>query len=161
MKQGLIDGSAINPPNEFELEKAGFHELANFLGLRMPYAGVPHTVTSSFRNKNRRVLEDYITSVVEGMNLFRTNRDVAFKAIIQLTRQKDPALLERTYDSYLKQYHTIEGLPYPWEAGIESMITGFHERFSPQLVKNRDAKPFVDPSFVQRAAERLNLRKRQ
>ncbi|MBI4523359.1 MAG: ABC transporter substrate-binding protein [Deltaproteobacteria bacterium] len=158
MKQGLFDGSAVNPPNEYELQKAGLHELANFLDFKMPYAGVPHTITRTFRDKNRRVLEDYVTSIVQGIRLFRTNREVAYRAIAQLTRQRDPVLLDKTYDSYLKQYEAIGGLPFPWEEGIESMITGFHERFTPQLVKNRDARPFLDGSFVQKAAERLNLR---
>ena len=157
MKQGLIDGVAVNPPNEYELEKAGYRELANFLDLKMPYAGVPHTVTRSFREKNRRLVEDYITGVIEGMQIFRTNREKAYKAIFELTRQNDPVLLERTYDSYIRQYDALGGVPFPWEAGIESMITGFHERFNPQGIKNRNAKPFIDPSFVQRAAERLKL----
>jgi NitT/TauT family transport system substrate-binding protein len=157
MKQGLIDGVAVNPPNEYELEKAGYRELVNFLDLKMPYAGVPHTITRAFRDKNRKVVEDYMTGVIEGMQIFRTNRDKAYKAIFELTRQKDPVLLERTYDSYMRQYEAIGGVPLPWEAGIESMITGFHERFNPQGIRNRDAKGFVDPSFVQGAAERLKL----
>jgi len=159
MKQGLIDGVAVNPPNEYELEKAGYRELVNFLDLKMPYAGVPHTVTRAFRDKNRKVVEDYMTAVIEGMQIFRTNREKAYKAIFELTRQKDPVLLERTYDSYMRQYDAIGGVPFPWQAGIESMITGFHERFNPQGIRNRDAKGFVDPSFVQRAAERLKLGK--
>jgi ABC-type nitrate/sulfonate/bicarbonate transport system substrate-binding protein len=160
MKQGLIDGVAVNPPNEYDLEKAGFHELANFLDFKMPYAGVPHTVTRAFRDRNRRVLEDYMTGLVEGMKIFRSDKQTAFKAITEITRQKDPALLERTYDSYSKQYDAIGGIPVPWEAGIESMITGFHERFNPQGIRNRDAKPFLDPSFVQKAVERLKLGKK-
>jgi len=157
MKQGLIDGVAVNPPNEYELEKAGYRELANFLDLQMPYAGVPHTVTRAFRDKNRKLVQDYTTAIIEGMQIFRTNRDKAYKAIFELTRQKEPALLERTYESYMRQYEAIGGLPIPWEAGIESMITGFHERFNPQGIKNRDARAFIDLSFVQRAAERLKL----
>jgi ABC-type nitrate/sulfonate/bicarbonate transport system substrate-binding protein len=160
MKQGLIDGVAVNPPNEYELEKAGFRELANFLDFKMPYAGVPHTVTRGFRDRNRKVVEDYMTGVIEGMQVFRTNREKAYKAIFELTRQKDPTLLERTYDSYMKQYDAIGGVPLPWEAGIESMISGFHERFNPQGIKNHDAKPFLDPSFVQKAVERLKLGKK-
>jgi NitT/TauT family transport system substrate-binding protein len=160
LKQGLIDGVAVNPPNEFDLEKAGFRELVNFLDLKMPYAGVPHTVSRAFRDRNRRTVEDYMTAMVEGMHIFRTNKQAAYRAIIELTRQKDPILLERTYDSYAKQYDAIGGVPIPWEAGIESMITGFHERFNPQGIKNRDAKPFLDPSFVQKAAERLKLGKK-
>ena len=157
MKQGLIDGVAVNPPNEYELEKAGYRELANFLELKMPYAGVPHTVTRAFRDKNRKILEDYMTGVIEGVQIFRTNREKAYKAIYELTRHNDPVLLERTYDSYMRQYDAIGAVPFPWGAGIESMIIGFHERFNPQGIRNRDAKAFIDPSFVQKAAERLKL----
>jgi ABC-type nitrate/sulfonate/bicarbonate transport system substrate-binding protein len=160
MKQGLVDGVAVNPPNEYELEKAGYRELANFLDFKMPYAGVPQTVSRVFRDRNRKVVEDYITAIVEGMQIFRTNREIAYKVIAESTRQKDPIILERTYDSYLKQYDAIGGLPFPWQAGIESMITGFHERFNPQGIKNRDARPYLDPSFVQKAAERLRLDKK-
>jgi ABC-type nitrate/sulfonate/bicarbonate transport system substrate-binding protein len=157
MKQNLIDAVAVNPPNEYDLEKAGFRELANFLDFKMPYAGVPHTVSKSFRDGNRKVVEDYMTAVIEGMQIFRTHKPTAYKAIIELTRQKDPVLLERTYDSYAKQYDAIGGVPVPWESGIESMITGFHERFNPQGIKNHDAKAFLDPSFVQKAVERLKF----
>jgi NitT/TauT family transport system substrate-binding protein len=157
MKQNLIDAVAVNPPNEYDLEKAGFRELANFLDFKMPYAGVPHTVSKPFRDGNRKVVEDYMTAVIEGMQIFRTHKPTAYQAIIELTRQKDPVLLERTYDSYAKQYAAIGGVPVPWESGIESMITGFHERFNPQGIKNYDAKPFLDPSFVQKAVERLKL----
>ena len=159
MKQGLVDGVTINPPNEYELEKAGYRELANFLDFKMPYAGVPQTVSKVFRDRNRKVVEDYITAVVEGMHVFRTNRETAYKAITESTRQNDPVILERTYDSYLKQYDAIGGLPFPWQFGIENMITGFHERFNPQGIKNRDARPYLDSSFVQKAAERLKLDK--
>ena len=48
----------------------------------------------------------------------------------------------------------------PREAGFESMITGFYERFNPQGIKNRDAEPYLDPSFVQKALERLKLGKK-
>ena len=157
IKQGLIDGVTVNPPNEYELEKAGYRELVNFLDLKMPYAGVPHTINRTFRDRNRKVVEDYMTALVEGMQIFRTNKQSGFRAIIELTRLNDPVLLERTYNEYSKQYDAIGGVPVPWQAGIESMITGFHERFNPQGIKNRDAKPFLDPSFVQRAVERLKL----
>jgi hypothetical protein len=160
MKQGLVDGVTVNPPNEYDLEKAGYRELANFLEFKMPYAGVPQTVNKSFRDRNRKVVEDYITGVVEGMHIFRTRRESAYRAIFESTRQKDPIILERTYDSYLKQYDAIDGLPFPWQTGIESMITGFHERFNPHGIKNRDARPYLDSSFVQRAAERLKLEKK-
>ena len=159
MKQGLIDAVAVNPPNEYELEKAGYRELANFLDFKMPYAGVPHSVSRSFRDRSRQVVEDYMTAQVAGMQLFRANKQIAFKAIVELTRQKDLVILERTYDTYAKQYDAIGGYPLPWQAGIESMITGFHERFNPQGIKNRNAASFLDASFVQRAAERLKLGK--
>ena len=36
----------------------------------MPYAGVPHTVTRVFRDKNRKVMEDYMTAVIEACKSF-------------------------------------------------------------------------------------------
>jgi hypothetical protein len=40
------------------------------------------------------------------------------------------------------------------------MINGFHARFTLAVVKNRDARPYLDPSFVQRAVERLGIGKK-
>ncbi len=88
--------------------------------------------------------------------------------IFQLSLECDPRIdpeirsgdPERTYDTYSKQYEAIDGLPFPWQAGIERMINGFLERFNPQGIKNREASVSLDPSFVQRAAERLKLGKK-
>ena len=161
MKQGLFDAMTVSPPNEIELEKLGFRELVDFFEIRMPYAGIPYTVTKDFRDKNPRVLTDFMTVVVEAIQIFRSNKEADYKAIIHLTRQKDPVLLEKIYKANLAQYDAIQGLPYPWQEGIESMINGYHARFTPAVVKNRDARPFLDPSFVQRAVERLELTKKQ
>jgi hypothetical protein len=56
----------------------------------------------AFRDRNRKVAEDYMTAVMEGVQIFRTHKRTAYKAIIELTRQKDPVLLARTYESYAK-----------------------------------------------------------
>ena len=160
MKQGLYDGMAIPPPNEIELEKQGFRELAYFFDLRMAYAGIPYTVTRDFRDKNQRVLTDFMTAITEAIQLYRRSKEAGYRSIVQITRQNDPILLEKTYKANLQQYDAIQGLPFPWQEGIESMINGFHARFSPTVVKNRDARPYLDPSFVQRAVERLGLAKK-
>jgi len=160
MKQGLYDGMAIPPPNEIELEKQGFRELAYFFDLRMSYAGIPYTVTREFRDKNQRVLTDFMTAITEAIQLYRRNKEVGYRSIVQITRQNDPTVLEKTYRANLQQYDAIGGLPFPWQDGIESMINGFHARFTPALVKNRDARPYLDPTFVQRAVDRLGLAKK-
>lgn len=160
MKQGLYDGMAIPPPNEIELEKQGYRELAYFFDLRMSYAGIPYTVTREFRDKNPRVLADFMSAITEAIQLYRKNKEVGYRSIVQITRQNDPLLLEKTYRANLQQYDAIGGLPFPWQEGIESMINGFHARFTPAVVKNRDAKPYLDPSFVQQAVHRLGLAKK-
>jgi HipA-like protein len=160
MKQGLFDAMTVSPPNEVELEKLGFRELVNFFDLRMGYAGIPYTVTRDFHDKNQRVLTDFMTAIVEAIQVYRTNREAAYRAIIKITRQNDPYLLEKTHKSNLAQYDAIQGQPFPWQEGIESMINGFHARFTPAVVKNRDARPYLDPTFVQRAVDKLNLGKK-
>ena len=161
MKQGLFDAMSVSSPNEVDLEKLGFHELVNFFELRMGYAGIPYTVTREFRDKNQRILTDFMTAIVEAIQIFRTNKEAGYKAIIHLTRLKDPVLVEKIYKANLAQYDAIQGQPYPWREGIEGMINGYHARFTPAVVKNRDARPFLDPSFVQRAIDRLGSNKKQ
>jgi ABC-type nitrate/sulfonate/bicarbonate transport system substrate-binding protein len=160
MKQGLFDAMTVSPPNEIELEKLGFRELVNFFDLRMGYAGIPYTVTKDFRDKNPRVLTDFMTAIVEAIQVYRANREAAYRAIVRITRQNDPNLLEKTHRNNLAQYDAIQGLPYPWQEGIESMINGFHARFTPTIVKNRDARQYIDPTFVQKAVERLGIGKK-
>jgi hypothetical protein len=58
-------------------------ELANFLDFKMPYAGVPQTVSKTFRDRNRKGVEDYITGIVEGMHIFRARRESAYRAIFE------------------------------------------------------------------------------
>ena len=101
MKQGLFDAMTVSPPNEVELEKLGFRELVNFFDLRMGYAGIPYTVTRDFRDKNQRVLTDFMTAIVEAIQVYRTNREAAYRAIIKITRQNDPYLLEKTHKNNL------------------------------------------------------------
>jgi len=108
MKQGLFDAMTVSPPNEIELEKLGFRELVDFFEMRMPYAGIPYTVTKDFRDKNPRVLTDFMTVVVEAIQIFRSNKEADYKAIIHLTRQKDPLLLEKIYKANLAQYDAIQ-----------------------------------------------------
>jgi hypothetical protein len=52
-------------------------------------------IGKAFRDKNRKVAEDYMTAVIEGIQIFRASREKAYKAIFELTWQKDPVLLER------------------------------------------------------------------
>ncbi len=98
--------------------------------------------------------------MVEAIQVHRTNRDAAYRAITHVTRQNDPNLLEKTHKNNLAQYEAIQGQPFPWQEGIESMINGFHARFTPAIVKNRDAGPYLDPTFVRRAVDRLGIAKK-
>jgi len=148
MQKGLFDAMAINPPNEYQLEKLGFRELVNFMDLRMPYAGVPYTVMRSYRDTHRDTLNRFMLSIVQSIKVFLERPEVAKAVIGKLTRESDPEILDRTYQTYLKQYQAIDGKPFPSVEGLNTMISGFHGRFTPQLVKVKDSAPFTDRSFV-------------
>ncbi|HLC25877.1 MAG TPA: ABC transporter substrate-binding protein [bacterium] len=148
MQQGLFDAMAINPPNEHQLEKLGFRQLVNFMDLRMPYAGVPYTVMRSYLDTHRDTLNRVMLSVVQSIRIFMEKPEVAKAVIGKLTRESDREILGRTYQDYRKQYQAIEGKPFPFVEGLNAMISGFHMRFTPQLVKVKDSAPFTDRSFV-------------
>ena len=47
---------------------------------------MPQTVTRPFRDRSRRALEDYIGAIVEAMRIFRSNREIGYRAIAEASR---------------------------------------------------------------------------
>ena len=64
---------------------------------------------ADFRDKNQRVLTDFMTAITEAIQVYRKNKDAGYRSIIQITRQNDPVLLEKTYKANLQQYDAIQG----------------------------------------------------
>ncbi len=120
-----IDAGALSPPTNSRAKKSGLHELVN-LGIDGPE--YPSTVIASTRayvKANPENTRRMVRALGEGLQIFKTNRQLGIKAIQKYARLKDADILDDTYNQFRDAFDAI---PYVSRAGINSLIAGLGEK---------------------------------
>ena len=120
-----IDAGALSPPTNSRAKKAGLHELVN-LGVDGPE--YPSTVIASTRayvKANPDNTRRMVRALGEGLNVFKTNRQIGIRAIQKYSRLNDADILEDTYGQFRDAFDAI---PYVSKAGITSLLAGAGEK---------------------------------
>jgi len=120
-----IDAGALSPPTNSRAKKAGLHELVN-LGVDGPE--YPSTVIASTRayvKANPDNTRRMVRALGEGLNVFKTNRQIGIRAIQKYSRLNDADILEDTYGQFRDAFDAI---PYISKAGIASLLASAGEK---------------------------------
>ncbi len=120
-----IDAGALSPPTNSRAKKAGLHELVN-LGVDGPE--YPSTVIASTRayvKANPDNTRRMVRALGEGLNVFKTNRQIGIRAIQKYSRLNDADILEDTYGQFRDAFDAI---PYVSKAGIASLLASAGEK---------------------------------
>jgi hypothetical protein len=88
-------------------------------------------------------------SYLEGIYLFKTNRELALKTLKKYARLTDLSIMESTYEDYSQRL--IPAVPYPTPAGIQTIID-YLAKTRPQA-KALNANDFIDPSILREIEE--------
>ena len=125
MLAAQIDAGALSPPTNSRAKKAGLHELVN-LGVDGPE--YPSTVIASTRayvKANPDNTRRMVRALGEGLNVFKTNRQIGIRAIQKYSRLNDADVLEDTYNQFRDAFDAI---PYVSKAGIASLLASTGEK---------------------------------
>jgi NitT/TauT family transport system substrate-binding protein len=120
-----IDAGALSPPTNSRAKKTGLHELVN-LGVDGPE--YPSTVIASTRayvKANPDNTRRMVRALGEGLNVFKTNRQIGIRAIQKYSRLNDADILEDTYGQFRDAFDAI---PYVSKAGIASLLASTGEK---------------------------------
>ena len=120
-----IDAGALSPPTNSRAKKTGLHELVN-LGVDGPE--YPSTVIASTRayvKANPDNTRRMVRALGEGLNVFKTNRQIGIRAIQKYSRLNDADVLEDTYNQFRDAFDAI---PYVSKAGIASLLASTGEK---------------------------------
>ena len=120
-----IDAGALSPPTNSRAKKTGLHELVN-LGVDGPE--YPSTVIASTRayvKANPDNTRRMVRALGEGLNVFKTNRQIGIRAIQKYSRLNDADILEDTYGQFRDAFDAI---PYVSKAGIASLLASAGEK---------------------------------
>jgi hypothetical protein len=86
---------------------------------------------------------------LEGIYLFKTNRELALKTLKKYARLTDLSIMESIYEDYSQRL--IPALPYPTSAGIQTIIE--HLAKTRPQAKGLSPNDFIDASILKEIEE--------
>ena len=93
---------------------------------------------------NRDVIIRFMKAYLEGIYVFKTNKDVALNVLKKYTRLDDLSLVQTSYEEMSQRL--IRRVPYPDREGIQTIIDQL-AKTRPQM-KNLNPSDFIDPSIL-------------
>jgi NitT/TauT family transport system substrate-binding protein len=97
---GQIVAGAAAPPVSFQLDRAGYHSMTTTLD--QPYQNVGVVVRRARIDELAGRLIPLLRSVRAGIDRFYTDKAFTMKVIAKYTKEKDPDIIDRTYEFYRK-----------------------------------------------------------
>ena len=101
LSAGALDATLLAPPETGEAARMGFPTLAHMTDLKA--AAFPMNIIAtrrSFLEKNRDVVKRFLQAYSEGIYQFITNREKATAIYNQRLKQKNPGVVEETYQYF-------------------------------------------------------------
>ena len=141
---GKIDATFFTSSTATPARKAGFVELLQIADLGVEVQGHGFASSRAYVQSNRDTVKSGLKGFVEAIYFIYANKKDAQKVFSKYMRTSDPAVLEDSYQGYIKM---IPKKPYPTLKGIQFMLDMLAEKM-PQA-KNAKPEQFVDLSFLQ------------
>jgi NitT/TauT family transport system substrate-binding protein len=143
-----IAGLVAQPPVTVLARKARLNILAEPSDFGSAYTNTPIAATGTFIRERRDTVRRFTRALVEGIFVYKTQRDFSKKTIAKYMRISDPDAVE---DSYQFFSPIVPAKPYPPLDGIKEVLVELGEKDP----KARNAKPedFADSSFVKELDE--------
>lgn len=144
MVAGKIDASFFNLSSAPIARKMGFTDLLQIADLGVEVQGNGLATTRAYIRTNRDTVKAVLKGYIEGINFIYGRKSEAQQIFAKYMRTNDPAVLEISYQNYVK---TIPRKPFFTVKGIQFIL----DMLAPQMPQAKSVKPeqFFDPSFIQ------------
>jgi NitT/TauT family transport system substrate-binding protein len=143
LSSGSVDGAAMSHPAYGRAQKLGFSMLWDS-AKEVNYPWIEITTRRAIIKSEREMIMNYMRAHLEGIALFKKDRDFSKKVIRKTLRLDDEELINESYEIFSKAFIPA---PYP---NIPGMKTSYEyvAMNRPDVWKHKPEE-FVDPSFVQ------------
>lgn len=149
MASGAIQATMADPPTARPLLAKGFHVLYDMVAQQIPYSGSGIVFKKSWIAANHDLAQRYVDSIIEGIKLTKTNKDLAIATYKKHTKNDNQALAEDAWNYYTP---ILPAMPHPTIDQFKETVAILGE-LNPK-VNNVDLKTFIDDSFVKDAEAR-------
>ncbi len=138
-----VDSTILTPEFFLLAKKAGFTILVDPTQYQIDFPQLEIITTRSFVKSRPDVVTRYLRSIIEGIHLFKHDREASIRALAKYLRIQDRETLEEVYRIYFEIYQPI---PYPSASAIQTQLTWMADR-DPRA-KNAKPEQFIDGSFL-------------
>jgi len=139
-----VDAVILSEPFATAATRAGASVLADLSQLGVKYTMHGIGTRKSFIKANREIVVRFMKAYLEGIYVFKTNKEVALNVLKKYTRMDDLSLVETSYDEMSQRL--IRRVPYPDREGIQTIIDQL-AKTRPQM-KTLNPDDFIDPSIL-------------
>lgn len=144
VQNGQVAGLVAQPPMTTMARKAGLNFLASPADFGSNhYTNTPILTRTSFIRERRDTVRKFTRAIVEGIHVYKTQKEFSKKVIAKYMRVNDNDAIEDSYQFFLP---VVPAKPYPPLDGIKEVLAELGEK-DPKV---RGANPldFADMSFV-------------
>ena len=145
------DAAMLTPPMTLQGRKLGMPLLVDASKLNIPYSSLFFVSRRPYLTKSRADLVNFTKAMIEGVHLYKSNKEFALKVLSKYMKVQDREVLEenfREYDFPVRPYPAKEYYELPiQEVGKKDpkVLKENPERFADMsLVKELDASGFID-----------------
>jgi NitT/TauT family transport system substrate-binding protein len=142
LKAGAVEASALSHPGYGLARKMGFTMLWDS-AKELDYPWMEITTRRAAIKSDRELIMQYMKAHLEGIALFKANRDFSIKVIKKMLKTPDDELVNESYDIFSKMFLPT---PYPNHPGMKISYEYVAET-RPDVWKHKPEE-FTDPSFV-------------
>lgn len=139
-----IDAAVISEPFATLAARSGFNLLYDLSRFEVPYTLHGIGTRKSFIRDHRDVVIRFMKAYLEGIYLFKTNRELALNTLKKYTRLGDISVMQSAYDEYTRRL--IRNVPYPDPEGIQTILDQL-AKSRPQT-KGLNPNDFIDPTIL-------------
>ena len=144
LQNKAVDAVILSEPFATVATRAGASMLVDLSQLGVPYTMHGFGARKSYIQANRDITIRFMKAYLEGIYVFKTNKDIALNVLKKYTRLDDLSLVQTSYDEMSQRL--IRRVPYPDREGIQTIIDQL-AKTRPQM-KNLNPGDFIDPSIL-------------
>lgn len=142
LKAGSVEASALSHPGYGLARRMGFNMLWDS-AKEIDYPWMEITARRAAIKADRELILQYMKAHLEGIALFKTNREFSIRVIKKMLKTPDDELVNESYDIFSKMFLPT---PYPNHPGMKASFDYVSET-RPEVWKHKPEE-FTDPSFV-------------
>jgi len=142
LKAGSVEASAVGHPGYGVARKMGFSMLWDS-AKELDYPWMEITTRRAAIKSDRDLITQYMKAHLEGIALFKTNREFSIKVIKKVMKLTDDELVNESYDIFSKMFLPT---PYPNHPGMK--ISYEYVAMTRNDVWSHKPEEFTDASFV-------------